>query len=536
MLIPSHHNPFWQQSPNAYLFSLAGVAGTTAVLWVFHAGSNLPNVFMVYILVVIVMAVQIGRLPAVLAAFTSLLSIDFFFVQPIFRFTIADPTEWFALLVFLIVAIITSELTARLRREVHNTQQHDAEMTVLAETSWQVASEYDNVVALSRTLKNMASVLELDALAVILIQDDESLSIHCAFGMTAEQSEKLLQEPVLSTINFVRTKGLPVGPYAPNFPNSHSALLAYETTTPLEQTASTFLPIHIDANVSGIVFLRSPSPTAPNQRETKMLQALLNHVVLILQREKSFAAEARAQALLEANKLKSALLAMVSHDFRSPLTSIKASIQTLTSPGLEFSPDESKALLEAIENETERINRMVTNILDLSRLEAGAWKTKYESLPMSELLGSVLGFFSEQENSRIVTKNLVDSESVFVDVVQIEQVLKNLLENALKYSPSGKLIDLTSRLEGETLVIEVSDRGFGLMNGEEERVFEPFYRGKHLSESNVPGVGIGLSICKGLVEAHGGMIEAFKRDGGGSIFRVTLPNRQSAALPKLSIV
>jgi two-component system sensor histidine kinase KdpD len=503
------------------------------MLVLLHAGRNLANIFMIYILVVILSAIQLGRAAAVLTAVLSFVLIDYMFVDPKYELTIAQPSEWLALLVFLMVAMITGQLTARLRAEIENTLKHDAEMTALAEISWQVASVPDNTLALKKTLESMSNLLNLNAIAVILVQEESALKLHAAFGLQNAEADALLKGPELQAVEFVRTKALPLGPYAPNFPNATTGEVAYEDSAHLTDLSTTLLPISLDGFIQAIIYLRSNESRLPNARERQMLQALINHVTLILQREKSFAAEARAQALLEANKLKTALLSMVSHDFRSPLTSITASVQTLKSAGPDISPEIERTLLDVVDTETDRINKMVTNILDLSRLEAGAWRPKCESFPLSELLGSVLSAFKGDENKRIVVRNEGGVESVYVDGIQIEQVIKNLLENALKYSKPDQNVDLICRLEKEALVLEVSDRGIGLAQGEEERVFEPFYRGKKLSESNIPGVGIGLSICKGLVEAHGGIIKATRRESGGTTFCVTLPNRHSASLPEL---
>jgi two-component system sensor histidine kinase KdpD len=163
----------------------------------------------------------------------------------------------------------------------------------------------------------------------------------------------------------------------------------------------------------------------------------------------------------------------------------------------------------------------------MSRVEAGAWALNRESIPMSELLGSVLSAFDDQQNSRIIIKNNLGGTSVFVDGVQFEQVLKNLLENALKYSDARANVELECRLVDEALIVDVCDRGIGLPPGEEEKIFQCFYRCQKLDATS--GLGIGLSICKGLIEAHGGNILAMRREGGGSIFRVTLPNYKPQA-------
>jgi two-component system sensor histidine kinase KdpD len=166
---------------------------------------------------------------------------------------------------------------------------------------------------------------------------------------------------------------------------------------------------------------------------------------------------------------------------------------------------------------------MVGNILDLSRLEAGAWRSRAEPAEATELIGSALDSFSEEDNSRIQVH--VDSrvKDLMVDSVQMVQVVRNLLENAIKYSPAQSLINLDVQLTGDSVLIEVLDRGYGLPKGDEQKIFEAFYRAPGLKESAVPGVGIGLALCRGLVEANGGVLTAINRLGGGAIFRVALP-------------
>jgi two-component system sensor histidine kinase KdpD len=235
-------------------------------------------------------------------------------------------------------------------------------------------------------------------------------------------------------------------------------------------------------------------------------------------------AESRAQALAEADQMKTALLSMVSHDFRSPLTSIKASISTLLGEGNPVDAETQRSLLQGVDHETDRLNRMVGNILDLSRLEAGAWRPRKESTELSELIGAALDCFDASANARIQVE--IDSRihEIVADAVQMVQVVKNLVENALKYSPEASPIEIEVALGKDSLIIEVLDRGAGLPKGDEHQIFEPFYRAPGLKESSVPGLGIGLALCRGLVEANGGSLTARNREGGGAVFRVTLPS------------
>ncbi len=259
---------------------------------------------------------------------------------------------------------------------------------------------------------------------------------------------------------------------------------------------------------------------------------------LIQTRDELMKAEARAAALADADKLKTALLSMISHDFRSPLTSIKAFVSTLLADdGAPMNSDEQRSLYQGIEMEADRLNRMVGNVLDLSRLEANAWKPHREWIPVSEITGMSLSNFSTAQNERIKVEIDSSVSEIFVDSTQVSSVIKNLVENALKYSPENKSVLVQIASEPDTVAISVTDEGRGLPQ-EVEDVFKPFWRAPDLQESHIPGVGIGLAVCRGLVEAHGGKLLAEQRKPLGACFTVLLPrnaNDNEVALSGQSI-
>lgn len=257
-----------------------------------------------------------------------------------------------------------------------------------------------------------------------------------------------------------------------------------------------------------------------------MATLLGQFMALAVQREQWLKTEARAAALADADRLKTALLSMVSHDFRTPLTSIKATVSTLLREGKPLDPETVRGLFQDIETETDRLNRMVGNILDLSRLESDAWKPRREWIPISEIIGLSLSNFSDSENARIEVAVKGSADEIFADPVQLSQVLKNLVENALKYSPENSKVKLLVSTAPDTVTMEVIDEGRGIPahDGAQEDIFKPFWRAQDLHQSSVPGVGIGLAVCRGLVEAHGGKLTAQRRDTKGSIFRMELPN------------
>jgi two-component system sensor histidine kinase KdpD len=511
-------------APLSYLCSIAGVALMTLILKSLSASVTLSNVHMLYLLVVIVASTQFGRVVAIFTSLLCVLCADYFFVKPFYSLNVADFSEWVALAVFMLVAVVTGQLTARLRIQAQAASQHDQEMTTLAETSWEVASELDTKRAMSYILRRIASLLDVIELAVVVADGEEKVQVFVTEGLTLETAQALLTERWREAVRFVLRKALPLGSRPLQFPNSSSAHEAYKSAGEYDNLPFSLVPIiFTEESVSAVLYLKMAETTVVARREQQILTALVNHLGLLLQREQLFKAEAKAQAVLEADKMKTALLAMVSHDFRSPLTSIKATIQTLKSTGEALAQEEQKSLLDDVDFEVDRINRMVTNILDLSRLEAGAWRPKLESTPISEIIGMTLAGFGARANARITVQNEARQDSARLDSVQIVQVLHNLIENALKYSPANSEVRLRALETESYLEFVIEDRGIGLVSGEELQIFKPFYRGKSLSESNVPGVGIGLAICSGLVEAHGGKIEAQNREGGGATFRVTLP-------------
>jgi two-component system sensor histidine kinase KdpD len=257
--------------------------------------------------------------------------------------------------------------------------------------------------------------------------------------------------------------------------------------------------------------------------ERRTVESLANHAAVVLERDRLFRTETQALALREADRLKTALLSMVSHDFRSPLASIKASASALLQDGAPLEPETQHDLLRGIDQSVDRLNRVVGNLLALSRLEADAWRPQAEPTDPAELVGAALASLSEEQNRRVQVRLDPACGDVLLDAVQMGQVLLNLVDNALKYSPAGSPVEVRAMRDARAFVLEVLDRGPGPAAGEEERIFERFYRAPGFRESAVPGVGIGLAVCRGLVEAHGGRLTARRRPEGGAVFRIVLP-------------
>jgi two-component system sensor histidine kinase KdpD len=481
----------------------------TGFISLVHADQSMTVIPMLYLLVVTAAAFLLGSLPAVFASVIAFLAFDWFFVEPRYQFTVQDPAEWLALTMFLITAILTGQLTALLRTRAEEAQRGRQETAALAEASWAIASQLDRDHAINKVVSQLAQVVNPDYVSVLLPDEENKHST------VTEYVDPANKDPVH------------LSPDCVNFVLTHADSIGWDRAKPggvgLEKPGTVYLPILLDSAVLGVLFMRLKPGMTMSSSQKQVIMSIVNHAAVIIQRDKLMKAEAMAHALAQADKLKTALLSMVSHDFRSPLTSIKASVSSLLQGGTPLDQQTQQSLLQAVDEETDRLNKMVGNILALSRLEAGAWSPRKETVEMKELIGSALDSFSDDENKRIRVDVDGNVQEIIVDSVQMVQVVRNLIENALKYSPPETFVELkVSRTDGGVL-IEVMDRGSGLPKGNEQQIFKPFYRAPGLVESSTPGVGIGLALCRGLVDVNGGVVTADNRQGGGAVFRVTLP-------------
>jgi K+-sensing histidine kinase KdpD len=246
---------------------------------------------------------------------------------------------------------------------------------------------------------------------------------------------------------------------------------------------------------------------------------VISGLTVRIRRQEHEAEAAKLRASTE--EMRSALLSAVSHDLRTPLATITGAATTLRDGGAAVAPAQRAELLDMICEEADRLERLVRNLLDMTRLASGALDLRREWVPLEEIVGSALGRVEGRLGGRPVTTDLpADLPLVSVDPLLLEQVLVNLLDNAAKHTPAGTPVNLAARADGEAVLVEVADRGPGLPPGEEGRIFDQFFRGKGTA---VSGAGLGLAICRGVVDAHGGTLTASNRSGGGALFQVRLP-------------
>ncbi len=479
-----------------YALAAVAVVAATALSWVARSALTLADLSMIYLLVIMVVALRFGRGPSVAASALSVAAFDFFFVSPLFTFAVSDGRHTLTFGMMFGVGQVISALALRLKRQESNTREREARTVSLYTLSRALGAAVDDA-QVSAVLTKQASEVFHTAAGVVLAPRDGALA------MSAQSGEMPFGSDERAVVSWVLEHGQPAGAGTDTLPGARL----------------TCLPLRSGLRVLGVLALSGPR--AMDRESRDFLDTFVRQAALAAARSR-LTEEAKAAALrARMEEMRSSLLSAVSHDLRTPLAAITGAATTLRDESATVPPEERAGLLGAICDEAERMERLVANLLDMTRLESGGLPLKREWVPLEEMVGSVLTRLEKRLGGRPVTVRLPDDLPLLsVDPVLIEQVLLNLLENAAKYTPAESPLEITARADESSVVFEVADRGPGLPEEALGRVFEKFYRGPHVG---VGGVGLGLPICRGMVEAHNGTITAENRAGGGAVFRVTLP-------------
>ncbi len=462
---------------------------------------SLTDVAMVFLLGVALVASRYGRRPTFFASILSIALFDFCFVPPRFTFAVSDVNYLLTFLVMLTIAMIMSTLTLRIRAQAETARERERSTGALYGMSRELAAirdERDIVVAAVRHVRDT-----FGAPAQILLPD-EARRLQVPIGTSAAYP---IDEKELSVAMWVLVQGRIAG--------------AGTDTLPAAQ--GLYVPLVASSGTVGVLGVR---PDDPKRFQDPAVQQLLEtfaaQAAVALERAMLAARTQREQVEIEAERLRTSLLSSLSHDLRTPLGVITGAASSLLEDRANVPEATRRTLLESILGESQRMNRLIGNLLDMIRVESGALQVQKEWQPLEEPVGVALIRLEDRLRDHPVTVNLpADLPLVPLDEVLIEQVLINLLENAAKYTPAGTPVELSAEALDGLVRVDIADRGPGLEPGEEARIFEKFYRAP--SGTATSGVGLGLTICRGIVTAHGGKIWAENRPGGGAVFRFTLP-------------
>jgi two-component system sensor histidine kinase KdpD len=484
-----------------YLWAAGATLISAVLAKLMHGRFEQSNLAMIFLLGVALIASRFGRGPSIFASVLGVLVFDFFFVTPYHSFAVSDTQYLITLGAMLAVAMLISNLTANVRSQAKVAAHRERRAAMLYAMSKDLAAAASEGEIVRTAVRHI--YVEFGSQNVILFPDAHGRIVY----PQEESIPESLRQADLSVAQWVF---------------DHNELAGQGTTT-LPGAKAVYFPIDDGSTVLGVLALNPVNLRRvflPEQQ--KLLATFLRLIAQALARLR-FADQAKKVALqIETEGLRNSLLSSISHDLRTPLATIVGSASTLAEDTGSLKPEDRKELSRAIHDEARRMSNLVSNILDMARLDAGMIRLRKEWYPVEEIIGTVLTRFGKQTAGREVKVTLPPGiPLIYCDAVMIEQVLSNLLENALRYTPPGSPLEIAAEISPEWVEISLADRGPGIPEGLENRLFEKFYRVR--DETAQSGVGLGLPICRAIVAVHGGSIRGHNRPGGGAVFAFMLP-------------
>ncbi len=487
---PDHPTlPAWK----SIAIALAACAAVTAAAMPFGPSLDHANIVMVYLLAVSLIAMWLGRAPAVVAAIASVLLFDFFFVEPRFSLAVADAQFLITFLVLLVVGLIIAALTARLRQEARRAEARERRARALYRLAHDISGALD--------------VASVDALVGAFVKTEFAIDARLLLADAGGVLAAATGAPLSASDLTVARRVLELGDALPFVePTSGAATLALPLNAPLRRR--------------GVLLVQSRErDVAVSKSQRPLLDAVAALASTAVERIHFDEVARSTEVEIESERLRTSVLSAVSHDLRTPLTVVVGLADTLAR-GTTALPPELRSTAADLREQAMRLSQMVENLLDMARLRSGRVQLLTAWQPVEEVVGSSVRAVEANYPGRVVDIDLApDLPLLDVDAVLIERVLVNLLDNAMKHAPESA-VSITGRAHAGEVTISVEDRGPGLPEGA-DRLFDLFEQGNR--ESRAIGTGMGLAICRAIMQAHGGRIEAANREGGGARFTIALP-------------
>lgn len=505
--------------PKSWLLAGAALAAVTAALFAIRPELDKTHVALAYLLTVLATASRGGPLVGIATSLAAFLAFNFFFIPPYHTFVVADARDWAVLAAFLVTSLIAAQLLARARSEAASADARTAEverLSVLGAETLNAAQAEDALRAIASVIR---STLAAAACEVYVRDAGGTCRVAVSGEVPPAVSARPLGQPSGEVlVDWVGENGRPVVEMADGAMRiAGEGTAGVPDTAPYPDARRLVLPLRVRERTLGVLTVAPRQTLRLDAAQRRFLEALSYYAALGVERLRLSHAAEHAEALRKADEFKNALLASVSHDLRTPLTTIKGLANEIRRDG------DARAV--TIEEESDRLNRFVADLLDLSRIAGGALTVTPEVNTAEDLVGAALQRVSGAIGDRSLDAVLDPAEPVLLgrfDFVHSLRILANLIENALKFAPAGSTVEVRARRSADRLEFVVADRGPGIPESERDVVFEPFYRGADTAP-NVGGAGLGLSIARSLADAQGGSLRYEAREGGGSRFIYSVP-------------
>jgi two-component system sensor histidine kinase KdpD len=507
----------------------AVVAGVSVVIGATESVSHVSNISNLYIIAIAILAARRGLYAAVVASGLAFLAFDWFFIPPLHEFVVSDPSEYVALVTLLVTAIVIGQLLSVATARADQFRSLQRQTQLLYEVGQAALASSELAASFPLAVMRLKQTLGLTG-SRVLVRDEGGLRQAAAAGSLPEVAE----EP--EWLQRVLDEGRPLGLWSQPWNNVRVLRELDPVDGDLVSTeggrlSQVYVPLRVESRVEGVLVVGERTDGHVfSADDGQLLLALADQLALALDRLSLAEQQTRARALEESDRMKTALISSISHELKTPLAVIKASATALLGQEPVDGSSPGRELADSINRETDRLTRLVGNMLDMSRIEAGALQPNLEWVSIADVISDVLDRMEPVLAGRRVTVRLPPSlRPTPLDFVQISQVLTNLLDNAVRYSPAGAAISITADVVRDQLRASVFNEGSHIPPADLDRLFDKFHR-----ISVTPGgTGLGLSIVRGMVEAHGGRIWAENVGRRGVVFSLTLP---SPAPPEGAVV
>lgn len=498
------------------LFAIACVAVATAVFLPgreYFARGQWP---LLYLLLIVFVASLGGFLASLVAALASFLAWNYFFLPPYGTFRVHDARDWLALIVFLLVGVAMGLQTARMRQREADARAREGETALLNRLSASLVSIASTRVMADVLLREVMAVTGAGTAMLFIAGADELAPICLEPGCIAPDEQRRRAQWVARTGTAI---GVPAQHGVPGWPASVPA----QTVPPGRASADLYLPAQSASHIEAVLYIGERADgQAYSAHDARLLVSIANLLAGFLERQRLETAAARVEALRESERLKSTLISSVSHELKTPLAAVTATITSLLEDDVAWEADAVRPELQAVRDDLARLNDSIGALLDLSRLKADAWTPQRDWYEFGEIVGGALAKLPDAARRRITFDIPDDLPPIRVDFQQWLQALLHLLENALAYSPADAPVIVGAATAEDAVRMWVEDRGPGIAAVERERIFEQFYRGR-AAAGTPTGTGLGLAITAEIVRFHGGHIRVDDAEPHGARFVITLP-------------